>query len=129
MPWSVRKAAGGAVYTEPGIHYQRGSWRLAADEALVIEGKAVETRHFSMVLYSRFLNSLDYRNRPVSLPTHSLKRDAKGIFRIVLAPRDPGAGNWLDTEGREFGLFAFRWLQPATAPDTPTARVVKLSEL
>lgn len=123
------EASGGAVYTEPGIHYQRGSWRLAEDEALVIEGKAVKARHFSMVLDSRFLNSLDYRNRHISLTTSSLRTDADGNFRIILAARDPGKDNWLDTEGRDFGLFAIRWLQPETTPETPTARVAKLSEV
>jgi hypothetical protein len=123
------EASGGAVYTEPGIHYQRGSWRLAKDEALVIEGKAVEARHFSMVLYSRYLNSLDYRNRRVSLTTRSLQTDADGRFQIVLAASDPETDNWLDTEGRDFGLFAIRWLQPETTPETPVARIAKLSEI
>ena len=36
-------------------------------QALVIEGKAVPARHWSVLLYSRFLNSLDYRNRTVSI--------------------------------------------------------------
>jgi hypothetical protein len=36
--WSEMQ--GGAVYTEPGIHYQRGAWDLKAGEALVIEGQA-----------------------------------------------------------------------------------------
>lgn len=125
--WSEMQ--GGAVYTEPGIHYQRGAWELKPDEALVIEGRLAPCRYFSILLYSRFLNSLDYRNRPVSLTRSRLKTGDAGRFRIVLAGTDPGVPNWLDTEGRAFGIFVLRWLQPEQTPDLPAARVVKLTEL
>jgi len=125
--WSEMQ--GGAVYTEPGIHYQRGAWRLAPGEALVIEGQAVEARHRSVLLYSRFLNSLDYRNRQVSLAGPRFATDEDGRFRIVIAGEDPGVPNWLDTEGRRYGLFAIRWLQPTETPTLPTVRVVSIADL
>jgi len=125
--WSEMQ--GGAVFTEPGIHYQRGAWELAPDEALVIEGRVVQARHWSALLYSRYLNSLDARNRRVSITGKHVAADAEGRFRLVLAAKDPGTPNWLDTEGRSFGIFVIRWLQPETAPLLPTARVVKLSDL
>jgi hypothetical protein len=56
---------GGAAFTEPGIHYQRGAWQLAPGEALVLEGEPVACRYWNALLYSRFLNSLDYRHRQV----------------------------------------------------------------
>jgi hypothetical protein len=123
--WSEMQ--GGAVYTEPGIHYQRGAWQLAEGEALVIEGRTVEARHLSILLYSRFLNSLDYHNRTVSLTLPRMQVASDGRFRVVIAGKDPGVPNWLDTEGRPFGLFVIRWLQPATAPELPVARVLPLS--
>lgn len=122
--WSEMQ--GGAVYTEPGIHYQRGAWQLSPGEALVIEGRTVEARHLSLLLYSRFLNSLDYRNRTVSLTRPRMQVAADGRFRVVIAGEDPGVPNWLDTEGRPFGIFVIRWLQPAAVPELPTARVVPL---
>lgn len=125
--WSEMQ--GGAVYTEPGIHYQRGAWRLEPGQALVIEGQAVPARHRSVLLYSRFLNSLDYRNRQVSLAGPRLRTDAEGNFRIVISAEDPGVENWLDTEGRPFGLFVIRWLQPERTPVLPTVRVVSVSDL
>lgn len=123
--WSEMQ--GGAVYTEPGIHYQRGAWSLQPGEALVIEGKAVEARHASVLLYSRFLNSLDYRNRQVSLAGERFRTEADGSFRIILAAEDPGQPNWLDTEGRPYGHFVIRWLQPETTPLLPSVHVVRLS--
>ncbi|MEW5683725.1 MAG: DUF1214 domain-containing protein [Pseudomonadota bacterium] len=125
--WSEMQ--GGAVYTEPGIHYQRGAWRLEPGQALVIEGTAVQARHWSVLLYSRFLNSLDYRNRQVSLTGPRVSQEEDGRYRIVIAGEDPGVPNWLDTEGRPYGLFVIRWLQPAETPRLPTARVVAIAEL
>ena len=125
--WSEMQ--GGAVYTEPGIHYQRGAWRLEPGEALVIEGQTVRTRHWSVLLYSRFLNSLDYRNRRVSLTGPRVHCESGGRFRIVLAAEDPGLPNWLDTEGRSYGIFVIRWLQPLEMPVLPSVRVVRLAEL
>jgi len=120
---------GGAVYTEPGIHYQRGAWQLRPDQALLIEGRMARARHMSILLYSRFLNSLDYRNRQVSLTGPHIRTDAEGRFRIVLAADARGRPNWLDTEGRPYGLFVIRWLQPQATPELPTVRVVTLTEL
>lgn len=125
--WSEMQ--GGAVYTEPGIHYQRGAWQLSEGEALVLEGPMVEARHFSTLLYSRFLNSLDYRSRTVSLTRPRMHVEANGNFRIVIAGEDPGVPNWLDTEGRPFGLFVIRWLQPSAVPVLPTAQCVPIARL
>lgn len=125
--WSEMQ--GGAVYTEPGIHYQRGAWRLEPGQALVIEGTMSPARHWSALLYSRFLNSLDYRNRVVSLTGSRVAREPDGRFRIVIAGEDPGVPNWLDTEGRPFGIFVIRWLQPQTTPVLPTTRVVSIADL
>jgi len=119
---------GGAAFTEPGIHYLRGSWSLAPDESLVIDGPLVSCRHWNIVLYSRFLNSLDYRNRTVSR-TATNATVADGRFRFALAGRDPGIEDhdWLDTEGRAFGIFVMRFLRPETEPELPDVRVVSLA--
>lgn len=127
-PNSVRHwaaMAGGAAFTEPDIHYVRGAWRLGHDEALLIEGDLVDCRHWNILLYSRFLNSLDHRNRTVSR-TATSSTITDGRYRFVLAARDPGipGHDWLDTEGREFGLFVMRFLQAGTVPALPNITVV-----
>jgi len=123
--WS--EMTGGAVYTEPGISYLRGGWQLADDEALVIEGRAPSCRYWNILLYSRFLNSLDHRHRKVSA-THATARLVDGRYRFVLAPRDPGpaSGDWLDTEGRPFGIVVMRFLQPVSEPELPVVRKIRL---
>lgn len=130
--WS--EMAGGAVFTEPGIHYVRGGWRLDPGQALVIEGDVIDCRYWNILAYSRFLNSLDFRYRPVSY-TGATATLTDGRFRFVLAVEDPAAegpgvgADWIDTEGREFGIIVMRFLQPARKPPLPSARVVTLDEL
>jgi hypothetical protein len=47
----------------------------------------------------------------------------------VIAHRDPGVPNWLDTEGRPFGLVFWRYMLPEGEIETPRAEVVKLGDL
>lgn len=145
-PNSVRRwqeMAGGAAFTEPGIHYLRGSWDLEDDEALVLEGFAPESRYWNVLLYSRTLNSLDHRSRTVSW-TSAVPGETAGAYRFVISSTDPGAGeraagapadegsagvHWLDTEGRRFGLFVFRFLHPTIEPELPAIRRCRVADV
>lgn len=140
-PNSVRhwtEMAAGAAFTEPGIHYLRGSWALDEGEALVVEGSAPPCRYWNVLLYSRVLNSLDHRHRSVSR-TDGTARVTDGRYRFVVSATDPGSletgiraeanGDWLDTEGRPFGLFVFRFLQPASDPELPMVRRCRISDV
>lgn len=126
--WS--EMVGGAVFTEPGIHYIRGGWQLQPGEALLIEGDLVACRYWNILAYNRYLNSLDYRYRPVSY-TGATASVRDGRYRFVVAGEDPGPalGDWLDTEGRTFGIVVMRFLQPEHAPELPTVRRIRLDEL
>ncbi|MFV8167263.1 DUF1214 domain-containing protein [Mycobacterium sp. 134] len=122
--------AGGAVFTEPAIHYLRGGWQLDPDEALLIEGALVPCRYWNILAYSRFLNSLDYRHRRVSYTGATANLDGRH-FRFVVSATDPGpaAGDWIDSEGRGFGMIVMRFLQPEQQPAVPSTRVVRLADL
>jgi hypothetical protein len=126
--WS--EMAAGAAFTEPGIHYLRGGWQLEPGEALIIEGPVTPARYWNVLLYSRFLNSLDHRHRSVSR-TGATATVVDGRYRFVLAAEDPGRGpfDWLDTEGRPFGIVVLRWLQPDQEPELPLTRGVPIHEV
>lgn len=126
--WS--EMTGGAVYTEPGIHYLRGAWELEPGEALVIDGPVVACRYWNALLYSRFLNSLDFRARSVSI-TGSAATVVDGRYRVVVSAErpPPSAGDWLDTEGRRSGLVVFRWLHPESDPELPTVTCCRVADL
>ena len=127
--WS--EMAGGAAFTEPGISYLRGSWELGEGDALVIDGVVPPCRYWNVLLYSAVLNSLDTRSRSVSR-TDATAHLEGGRYRFVLAAEDPGtdgAEDWLDTEGRPFGLFVFRFLQPEGEPELPSVTRCSLTDL
>ena len=120
-----RPQAGGAA----DILYGGGWWNLAEDEALVIECEAPRASYWSIQLYAfPWFESLDFANRVSSLTGHQIHVDDDGRFRVVVAPRDPGVQNWLDTEGRRDGLITYRWVFTQTSP-APSTRVVKRAEL
>lgn len=52
-----------------------------------------------------------------------------GQYRFVVAAENPGGSDWIDSEGRDFGIIVMRFLQPAEPPPLPSARVVRLDEL
>ena len=47
---------------------------------------------------------------------------------IVIAPRDPGRPNWLDTAGHAEGTMCFRWIGASEIVD-PSAHVVPFASL
>jgi hypothetical protein len=71
----------------------------------------------------------DYANRRVALNRKQTRLLPDGSFRMVLAHRDPGVPNWIDTEGRPFGIVFWRFFLPEGEIETPRARVVPLSEV
>ena len=126
--WS--EMTGGAVFTEPDTHYLRGGWQLDHGEALLIEGDVVACRYWNILAYSRYLNSLDHRYRTISY-TGVTATVTDGRYRFVVAAHDPGhgTGDWLDTEGRPFGILVMRFLQPEEAPGLPSVRRIRLDDL
>ena len=75
------------------------------------------------------MQTFDYRRHNVSFNRAQTKLDSDGSFQIVLAHSDPGVDNWLDTEGRGFGMVFWRYMLPEGDIETPTAEVVPLSSL
>jgi hypothetical protein len=118
------------LHGDPDIYYASGWWSLAPDEALVVEVRPA--RRFllwSFQLANRWLESLDYRWRPVATNSGKAALDADGGATLVVAHEDPGVPNWLDTGGHAEGTMCFRWLLADDDPPVPTLRVVKRAEL
>ena len=75
------------------------------------------------------MQTFDYTRRQVSLNRSQMAFDANGHYTLVLAHRDPGLPNWLDTEGRVSGIMYWRFLLASGTVPTPRARVVKFAEI
>lgn len=105
------------------ILYGNDVYRLTEDEALLIEGEPPRARYWSFQLCNLWFESLDYANRSTSLNGHQAHINADGRFRCVIAHRDPGVPNWLDTGGHHEGIIQYRWVWSENNP-RPEARVV-----
>ena len=110
-------------------HYSMAPYFIDKDEALVITGRWPTCCFGNVCLWNRFQQTLDYRNRPVSLNRSQTKLEEDGSFRIILAHENPGLPNWIDTEGKLFGLVFWRFFIATGEVETPLARVVKLADL
>ena len=102
---------------------------LGPDEALVMTGRWPTCRCANVSLWNRHMQTFDYVNRRVSLNRKQTKLEADGSYRIVIAHRDPGVPNWIDTEGRAFSMVFWRFMLPEGEIETPEARVVPISQL
>ena len=104
-------------------------WDLQPHEALILEFESPRVTYWSLQTYVlEWLQPLDFVNRVTSLNDGQLRVDADGTTRIVLAHRDPGVANWLDTTGLQTGLLSYRYVKATHAPAPKTTRV-DLAEL
>jgi hypothetical protein len=110
------------------VQYMLGWWELAADESLVIEGKAPDSPYWNIQLTDRWLETADFRRRQVNLNNAAVRINQDGMYRIVVGSENPGVANWLDNGGRSEGLMAFRWAY-ARGVTPPSTKVVKTASL
>lgn len=121
----ARATPGGADH----ILYGSCFWELAPDEALLVECEVPEAGYWNFVTHTLgWLESGDFADRQTSLSDQQAHVDADGRVRMVLAHRDPGTPNWLDTEERPRGLLVYRWVWARTNPE-PRAEVVPIAKL
>jgi hypothetical protein len=104
-----------------------GSWELADDEALVVEVTPPPALYWSLALGNQWWESIDYAGHQSSLNGHQAVLD-DGVFRAVVAHRDPGVANWLDTAGNRRGPAIVRWVRADDAP-VPDCTVVPFDSL
>jgi hypothetical protein len=109
--------------------YSMAPYFLGPDEALVITGRWPECRFGNLSIWTRHQQTYDYLNRTVSLNRAQTHVEPDGSFRMVIAHRDPGVANWIDTEGRPFGMMFWRFFLPEGEIDTPQATVMPIDSL
>lgn len=120
----IYQKAGGAK----DLFYAHAYWKLESDEAWVIEVTPPECPYWNFQLNNWWMESLEYRFAQVTVNKHSARLEPDGSLRIIVAPRNPGIGNWIDTCGHSEGTALLRW-QNATENPMPAARIVKLEEI
>jgi hypothetical protein len=121
----ARSAPGGADH----LLYGSCIWELGPEEALVIECADPRAEYLGFTIHTlAWFESGDFASRQTSLNGTQLHVDADARFRLVLAHRDPGVPNWIDTEERPRGMLTYRLIRPR-AGLAPRARVVQLADV
>ena len=108
--------------------YAMAPFLIGPDEALVIRARWPQCRYANVCLWNRHLQTFDYASRSISLNRAQTVADTDGRFSAVIAHTDPGVANWLDTEGRPFGIVYWRFMLPEGEIETAQAEVVPLAE-
>lgn len=119
----------GGLVTQQG---SLGHFTLQEDEAAIITATAGGALYRDIVLHDLWLRSLPNRDRQISLANAQMAADADGRFTFVIALRDPGVHNWLDTGGLHDVLVLHRWQGLSDAGGGSPAiesRKVKLADL
>lgn len=109
------------------------NYRLAADEALLVTTTRGGAKYTGFQINDPWMIQPDVRTAQASLNASQVTPNADGSVTYVIAPRDPGAANWLDTTGLSDGLAILRWQAVPKGASSDGLirefRVVKASEL
>lgn len=123
----------GALGGVPGRWMAQGVFDLAPEEALIVRSWPASGNYQSIQLADLWFSSLEYANRQTSLTADQAHRASDGSYWFVIAGRDPGVPNWLDTVGRSRGVILLRYdgMQEKAFDRAkwPQAMRVKLAEL
>jgi hypothetical protein len=106
-PNAASSDTGGGMSTNV---YAGGIYDLADDEALYIEATYTgDPVYVSVHLGNLWGESPDYANHQSSLNLQQMYMGEDRVQRWVVAHRDPGVQNWLDTTGLPRGYLSHRW--------------------
>jgi hypothetical protein len=111
-----------------------GNFKIADDEALVVTLDPLGAKYVGFDLTNPWLVSLEHIRGSGSLNNTQAQANPDGTITYVVAARDPGVYNWLNTAGLHAGNILIRW---QSLPDTTTTadtavrslQVVKLASL
>ena len=106
---------------------------LAEDEALIVTTWPASGNYQGIQLTDLWFSSLEYANRQTSLSGDQAVLGPDGAYTFVVAAKDPGVFNWLDTAGLRQGAILIRYdgmTEKEFSPDKfPKAQKIKLAEL
>ena len=121
----ISNAAGG----DANIIYYHSHWKLLEDEALIIEVKPPDCDSWNFQLNNYWMESLDYRYFTISVNKASAQYENDGKVKVVVAHRDPGMPNWINTCGHNEGTMCWRWyrIKSGEKEVEPQCRVVRMN--
>jgi Protein of unknown function (DUF1214) len=111
----------GDADTTPDNLYMIGTFRLEADQALVLDIEPPATRYWNVTLENIWHECLEPRHRHSSVTNKGVHPDVDGHVRIAISANDLRVGHWLDTGGRHRGFVVLRWLDNPEPPTVTTS--------
>jgi len=77
------------------------------------------------------MESLDYRYFTICINKATAHYEPDGKIRIIVAHRDPGLLNWINTCGHHEGTMLWRWyrLKEGEKPVEPECKIIRSEEL
>ena len=107
--------------------------RLKDGEVGVIRTRKGSAPYTGIQLTDGWMIASDGRKHITSINISQAKPDGDGNYTFVISPSDPGAANWLDTDGLKEGNAILRWqaLPPGATADglLQEYKVISLAEL
>lgn len=120
---------GGAISGQDNL-YMLGSYQIADDEALRITVQPPDTRYWNLTAETRWHEIYNYLTHPTSRTLEDVTFAPDGSVEFLIAHKDPGHPNWIDTSGHNFGFLTLRWLDGRQEDvPMPEVEVVKLASL
>ncbi len=109
--------------------YAMGSFVLADDEALIIDGTSPECVFWNLCLWNEFLHTYNFDYERCTINGGQAEYNEDGSWTVVVAHSDPSHPNWISPQGHRSGRIWLRWFLPEATPEPLRTRVVKLSEV
>ena len=119
------KAAFGGLVRQTS---SRGNLVLADDEAFVATYDPSGAEYSAVALHDWWFRSIDAHRILSSTTSDMAVRNEDGTVTVVVAPRDPGVANWIDTNGLHHVQFLVRWQGVDRLP-TIRGSLVKVADL
>jgi len=132
----LNRRVGGSENTTRPLEGRAGAWgyisggrfKLEDDEALVVTIDPMSAAYFGFQVNDDWMTPPDYINHLAGLNRSQAKANADGTYTYVIAAKDPGVWNWVDTVGLHEGGYVLRW-QRLADPDPPVDKAVRQTEL
>lgn len=112
---------------DPSTTYHYSYWELDEDQVYHVVLEPPERfDYWNIQIGNHWLESLDYLHYDTHVNHETAVVEADGSVHVVIAARDPGRPNWLDTAGHRRGALALRWVGASAPPPQPRTWVERL---